>query len=140
MHHASHWLVHAHDIRLVVVAAFVCSFAAFTVFTILERARHASKLSAGWTAMAGLVCGVGTWATHFIAMIPFDAGVPARYDLSLTLLSVLAAVLITTAGWRFALRTGPRSAIVAGLLIACGISTMLSLAASTFHPFATLAA
>jgi diguanylate cyclase (GGDEF)-like protein len=138
MQHASHWLVHAHDIRLVIVAAFVCSFAAFTVFTILERARHTSKLSDGWIAMAGLVCGVGTWATHFIAMISFDAGVPARYDLSLTLLSVLAAVLITTAGWRFALQTGRRSAIVAGLLIACGISTMHYIGMAALRVSATI--
>jgi diguanylate cyclase (GGDEF)-like protein len=124
MHHSSHWFVHAHDVRLVVVAALVCALAAFTVFTILERARHAFKPSFGWIALAGLVCGVGTWATHFIAMLSYDPGVPARYDLSLTLLSVLAAVLITAAGWRFALRRGARSAITAGLLIACGISTM----------------
>src|SRR5207237_775052 len=71
MHHSSHWFVHAHDLRLVVVAAFVCSLAAFTVFTILERARHAFRPSIGWIAMAGLVCGVGTWATHFIAMLSY---------------------------------------------------------------------
>jgi diguanylate cyclase (GGDEF)-like protein len=109
---------------MVVVAAFICSLAAFTVFTILEHARHEFRSSIGWIAMAGLVCGVGTWATHFIAMLAYDAGVPVRYDLSLTLLSVLAAVLITAAGWRFALQSGRRSAIIAGLLIACGISTM----------------
>jgi diguanylate cyclase (GGDEF)-like protein len=124
MHHSSHWFVHAHDVRLVVVAALVCSLAAFTVFTILERARHAFRSSAGWIALAGLVCGVGTWATHFIAMLSYDPGVPAQYDLSLTLLSVLAAVVITAAGWRFALQTSRRSAIIAGLLIAGGISTM----------------
>ena len=123
MHHSSHWLVHAHDIRLVIVAAFVCSFAAFTVFTILERARQASN-RIGWIVMAGLVCGVGTWATHFIAMLSYDPGVPARYDLNLTLLSVLAAVVISAAGWSFALQTSKRSAIIAGLLIATGISTM----------------
>lgn len=123
MHDSSHWFVHAHDIRLVLVAALVCAFAAFTTFTILERARHAfSRL--GWIALAGLVSGVGIWATHFIAMLSYNPGVPARYELSLTLLSVLAAVVITAAGWRFALQTGARSAIVAGLVIAGGISTM----------------
>jgi diguanylate cyclase (GGDEF)-like protein len=124
MHHSSHWFVHAHDLRLVVVAALVCSLAAFTVFTILERTRLGFRPSIGWIAMAGLVCGVGTWATHFIAMLSYDPGVPAQYDLSLTLLSVLAAVLITGTGWRFALLTSRRSAVIGGLLIAGGISTM----------------
>ena len=123
MHHSSQWLVHAHDMRLVLVAALVCAFSAFTVFTILEHARHALG-RVGWIALAGLISGVGTWATHFIAMLSYDPGVPARYELSLTLLSVLAAVVITAAGWRFALLNGARSAIVAGLLVAGGISTM----------------
>jgi diguanylate cyclase (GGDEF)-like protein len=124
MHHGSTWLAHSHDIRLVVVAAFVCSLAALTVFTILERARGTARRPFAWVALAGLVCGVGTWATHFIAMLSYDAGVPVGYDLALTLLSVLAAVLITGLGWRFAPRSGWRSAVLAGLLIATGISTM----------------
>jgi diguanylate cyclase (GGDEF)-like protein len=124
MHHGSTWLAHSHDVRLVLVAAFVCSLAALTVFTILERARGAARRPLGWVALAGLVCGVGTWATHFIAMLSYDAGVPVQYDLALTLLSVLAAVAITGAGWRFALRSGGRSALLGGMLIAAGISTM----------------
>ena len=123
MQHSSHWLVHAHDIRLVLVAELLCAFAAFTVFTILERARNALS-RVGWITLAGLVSGVGIWATHFIAMLSYDPGVPARYELSLTLFSVLAAVTITTAGWRFALQSSARSAVVAGLLVAGGISTM----------------
>ena len=107
-----------------VVAALVCALAAFTVFTILERARQGLRPSIGWVALAGLVCGIGTWATHFIAMLSYDPGVQVRYDLSLTLLSVLAAILITGAGWRLALQSSRRSAIVAGLLVAAGISTM----------------
>jgi NO-binding membrane sensor protein with MHYT domain len=124
MHHGSTWLAHSHDVRLVLVAAFVCSLAALTVFTILERTRGAPRHPLGWVALAGLVCGVGTWATHFIAMLSYDAGVPVGYDLPLTLLSVVAAVLITGIGWRFALHAGGRSALLAGFLIAAGISTM----------------
>jgi diguanylate cyclase (GGDEF)-like protein len=124
MPHPSTWLAHSHDIRLVLVAAFVCSLAALTVFTILERARGTGRRPFAWVALAGLVCGVGTWATHFIAMLSYDAGVPVGYNLALTLLSVLAAVLITGLGWRFAPRSGVQSAVLAGLLIATGISTM----------------
>jgi diguanylate cyclase (GGDEF)-like protein len=124
MHHGSTWLTHSHDVRLVLVAAFVCSLAALTVFTILERTRGSSHRPIAWVALAGGVCGVGTWATHFIAMLSYDAGVPVQYDLALTLLSVLAAVVITGIGWKFALQRGLRSMIFAGLLIAVGISTM----------------
>jgi diguanylate cyclase (GGDEF)-like protein len=124
MHHGSTWLAHSHDIRLVLVAAFVCSLAALTVFTILERTRGATRRPLGWVGLAGLVCGVGTWATHFIAMLSYDAGIPVEYDLALTLLSVFAAVLITGVGWRFALQSSGRSAVLAGLLIGAGISTM----------------
>ena len=124
MHHGSTWLAHSHDVRLVLVAAFVCSLAALTVFTILERARGGVRRPLGGIARAGLGCGVGTWATHCIAMLAYDPGVPVGYDLTLTLLSVLAAVLITGLGWRSALQKSARSGFLGGLLIAVGISTM----------------
>ena len=44
-------------------------------------------------AAAPLVGGVGVWSTHFIAMQAYDAGVPARYDPGVTLLSLAVIIL-----------------------------------------------
>lgn len=125
MSHSSIWLVHAHDVRLVLVAAFVCSLSALTVFTILEHARGAAKRSIAWVALAGTVSGVGIWATHFIAMLSYDPGVRAGYDIPLTVLSAVAGIGFTAFGWAVALR-GARLMRVffSGVLIAAGISTL----------------
>jgi len=45
-----------------------------------------------WAVGAGLVYGSGVWATHFIAMLAFDPGLPVFYEPVLTTLSALIAV------------------------------------------------
>ena len=43
--------------------------------------------------------GCGIWATHFIAMLAYEPGVPVAYGVSLTALSLLAAMVITAIGF-----------------------------------------
>ncbi|HVM39118.1 MAG TPA: EAL domain-containing protein [Sphingomicrobium sp.] len=117
-------LIHTHDLRLIPVAAVICGLAAITVFLILEQARAGPQRRAAWVTLAGIVCGTGTWATHFIAMLAYDPGVPVRYDAVLTFVSMLAAVLITGAGWWLSLRSGRHAAMVGGFTVAAGICTM----------------
>jgi diguanylate cyclase (GGDEF)-like protein len=117
-------MAHGHDVRLVIVAALICTVAALTVFTILQHARLSSKRSANWIALAGLVAGVGVWSTHFIAMLAYDPGVPIRYDLPLTVASAAAAIVVSGVGWWFCLRRGVQNAILSGLVVAAGICAM----------------
>jgi methyl-accepting chemotaxis protein len=89
-----------HDWRLVVVAAIVCLLASFVSISLLHRAFIAagrSRLS--WIAIAGAASGCGIWATHFIAMLAYEPGVPVGYDVAFTLLSLLLACVITGVGY-----------------------------------------
>ena len=113
-----------HDIRLVLVAGTICLLAAFTAFSIFEQARRAERRRLAWTALAGFVAGTGIWATHFVAMLAYRPHLPIGYDLSLTLLSIAAAILITGAGWTAALRSGRGGTVFAGTVIGAGIGTM----------------
>ncbi|MGZ8353259.1 MAG: EAL domain-containing protein [Allosphingosinicella sp.] len=113
-----------HDFRLVLVAGTICLLAAFTAFSLFEQARQAKHRPWAWTALAGFVAGTGIWATHFVAMLAYRPNLPIGYDLSLTLLSIAAAVTITGVGWTAALRGGRFGTLVAGLLIGVGIGTM----------------
>ena len=124
MHHTAAGLVHHHNLSLVVVAALVCVIAAFTVFTILDHAHMAQRRRVGWVVLAGLVSATGTWATHFIAMLAYDPGIPVYYDPALTLSSALAALALMPLGWWLSLKPGKLSAVAAGLLVAAGICTM----------------
>jgi NO-binding membrane sensor protein with MHYT domain len=80
-----------HDLRLVVVAAMICLFACFTAFSLTERTRTAKGHARySWLAAGALITGCGVWATHFVAMLAFQTGLPVSYDVGLTALSVLA--------------------------------------------------
>jgi signal transduction histidine kinase len=121
-------LTQQHDYRLVVLAAVVCTIAAATTFSLYGHVMGArGRARAGWLAGTALVTGVGIWATHFIAMLAFDARMPVGYDLALTVLSIVIAILVTGAGFTVAsLAGGPRApfAWIGGAIVGIGIFSM----------------
>ena len=86
-------IVHEHDLRYVVIAGLICLLAAFTSFSIFERARSSEDRRFAWLALAGIVSGTGIWSTHFVAMLAYQPDLPIGYNVPLTLLSIAAAVL-----------------------------------------------
>src|SRR5262245_2790918 len=88
-----------HDWRLVGVAAVVCLLASLAAVNMFNRARAtAGKARAIWIVAAGVATGIGIWATHFVAMLAYEPGLPIAYDVTLTALSLVAAALITGSG------------------------------------------
>ena len=90
-------IVEAHDIRLVALAAVICAFGSYTTLTVLERARVGDQqhVSGPWLAAAAIVAGASVWTTHFVAMLAFHASLPIGYDVMLTILSIVIAVLVS---------------------------------------------
>src|SRR3954464_7145115 len=92
-------IVNEHDFRLVGMAAVICALASFAAMTLL---RHVQKTSGNvrymWLAVAATATGFGIWATHFIAMLAFSPGIPSGYNVALTALSLVAAILLTGLG------------------------------------------
>jgi methyl-accepting chemotaxis protein len=92
-------LVTEHDLRLVVIAGLICFLASFTAISLFGRARSLSgRARATWIVAAGAATGCGIWATHFIAMLSYDPGISIAYNLELTVLSLIMAVLIPSLG------------------------------------------
>ena len=92
-------LTEAHDGRLVVLAGVVCFLTSLAAISLFHRARATrGGTRAGWIVTAGTAAGCGIWATHFIAMLAYEPGIATGYDISLTMLSLAAAVGITGAG------------------------------------------
>lgn len=128
-------LVSAHDLRLVALAAALCALASISAINLLGHARTATPaMRRVWLAVAAVSIGFGIWATHFIAMLAFSPGIPNAYNISLTIVSLLVAVLLTGAGFAVALlsswegRTWLGGAIVAG-----GIAAMHYLGMAAFE-------
>ena len=119
-------LFEQHDLRLVALAAIVCALSAIAGMTLLHHARRtAGAAKFGWVAVAAISVGFGIWATHFVAMMAFAAGMPTGYDLPLTLLSLAIAVMIVGGGLLWA-TVAPRrtDALLAGAVVGIGISSM----------------
>src|ERR1700752_1311303 len=88
-----------HDLRLVLVAGIVCFLSSLTAITLFYRARSTSdRARLIWIAAAGAASGCGIWATHFLAMLAYEPGVPIAYNIGLTAFSLLAAAIITAGG------------------------------------------
>ena len=116
----------AHDLKLVVLAAIVCSLSSFAAIRLLRHARAAQgPMRRAWLAVSAVAIGFGIWATHFIAMLAFTPGIPSRYNIGLTFLSLIAAILLTGVGLSMSmiprLRWGPW---IGGAIVGGGIAAM----------------
>ena len=119
-------IAYAHDLRLVGLAALVCVLASFAAINLLRHARKSHGQMRGlWLAVSAISTGFGIWATHFIAMLAFTPGIPSGYNIVLTVLSLVAAILLTGAGLAISLtqnwRHGPW---IGGAIVAGGIAAM----------------
>ncbi len=119
-------IAYAHDLRLVGLAALVCVLASFAAINLLRHARKSHGDVRGlWLAVSAISTGFGIWATHFIAMLAFTPGIPSGYNIVLTILSLVAAILLTGAGLAVSLtqnwRHGPW---IGGAIVAGGIAAM----------------
>ncbi|MCI3934750.1 MHYT domain-containing protein [Streptomyces sp. AN091965] len=91
-----------------------------------------------WLLTAASAIGTGIWTMHFVAMLGFGvSGTQIRYDVPLTLLSLLVAMAVVGAGV-FAVGYGSdrgRSLALGGLTTGLGVASMhyLGMAALRLH-------
>lgn len=119
-------LTNQHDFTLVLLAGAICAIASFTAFQIYQRARgsHGSQ-RLGWLFLAGVATGAGIWATHFVAMLAFQPGLPVAYEPVLTGISLIIAMAVTTFGFAIcAYSTSTAISAFGGAIIGAGISSM----------------
>jgi diguanylate cyclase len=119
-------IAYGHDLRLVGLAAVICAVASFAAINLLHHARKSRDHMRGvWLAVSAVSTGFGIWATHFVAMLAFTPGIPNGYNIILTILSLVVAILLTGAGLAISLapnwRQGPW---VGGAVVAGGIAAM----------------
>ena len=119
-------IANAHDLKLVALAALICVLASFAAINLLRHARKSNGRMRGiWLAISAISTGFGIWATHFVAILAFTPGIPSGYNIILTILSLVAAILLTGAGLAVSLtpnwRHGPWAG---GAVVAGGIAAM----------------
>ncbi|MER6952596.1 MULTISPECIES: MHYT domain-containing protein [unclassified Streptomyces] len=91
-----------------------------------------------WLITAASAIGTGIWTMHFVAMLGFGvSGTDIRYDVPLTVLSLLVAMIVVCAGV-FAVgysRERTRALLIGGLTTGLGVASMhyLGMAAVRLH-------
>ncbi len=119
-------IVNAHDLRLVGLAVVICALASFSAITLLHHVRKSTgDMRHIWLAVSATATGFGIWATHFIAMLAFSPGIPSAYNIVLTFLSLVAAIVLTGFGLATALsKTVPGATWIGGIVVGSGIAVM----------------
>ncbi len=99
-----------HDRLTVGLAAFVWIIGSLALFLVLTRARECGEdRRRNWIGVGALVAGLGVWATHFVAMLAYDGGMPITYALAPT---VISAVIAIVGLWAALLSLGEMSSAV----------------------------
>src|ERR1700737_3351078 len=89
-----------YDPYLVALSILVASFASYTALDLGGRVGAARGLARRiWLVAAAITMGGGIWSMHFVGMLAFIMPLPMSYDIGLTSLSLVVAVLVTSGGF-----------------------------------------
>jgi diguanylate cyclase (GGDEF)-like protein len=118
-------LTEQYDFLLVLTSIVVAMLASYTALDMAARINSLShKGSLAWLGGGALAMGIGIWSMHFIGMLAFRLPIPLGYDLGVSALSLLIAILASGfALWRvsqpsLSLRQLLVSAVPMGIAIA----------------------
>jgi NO-binding membrane sensor protein with MHYT domain len=116
-----------HDPYLVVLSILVASFASYTALDLAGRVGSARGLARRlWLVAAAIMMGSGIWSMHFVAMLAFIMPIPMSYDIGLTTLSLVVAILVTSGGFYVISRqsASPLRLVQSGIFMGLGIVAM----------------
>jgi diguanylate cyclase (GGDEF)-like protein/PAS domain S-box-containing protein len=129
-----------YDLSSVVLSFMIAWFAAFLAIQLAGRVRGeaGSRRTGLWIWAGGTALGLGIWSMHFTGMLAFHLPIPVLYDVRMTAISALPAIL--SSAWALYITgTNRRSLwqlLLAAVLMGLGICAMhyLGMAAITFVP------
>jgi NO-binding membrane sensor protein with MHYT domain/nitrogen-specific signal transduction histidine kinase len=113
--------------HLVALSILVAAFASYTALDLGGRVAATRGVAPRlWLVPAAIAMGGGIWSMHFIAMLAFSMPTPMSYDIGLTTLSLVVAIVVTGAGFYFinSQRALPRSFVFSGIFMGLGIVAM----------------
>ncbi|MFB8777565.1 MHYT domain-containing protein [Streptomyces broussonetiae] len=118
--------------------AMACTGAALGLRCTVRALAATGTSRRNWLVTAASAIGTGIWTMHFVAMLGFGvSGTEIRYDVPLTVLSLIVAMTVVCAGV-FAVGYGkdrPRALLLGGLTTGLGVASMhyLGMAAVRLH-------
>ncbi|GGK46830.1 bifunctional diguanylate cyclase/phosphodiesterase [Salinarimonas ramus] len=119
-------IVEPHDIALTLLALLVCVLSTLTAFRLYQRARASNRRTGLLLVLAmGLVAGLGTWSTHFVAMLAYRPFAAADYGIGGTLASLAVAIVVMGCGSVVAFASASAvGRLAGGALVGAGVAAM----------------
>ncbi|PYI52716.1 bifunctional diguanylate cyclase/phosphodiesterase [Paenibacillus flagellatus] len=117
----------SYNIYIVALSAVIAILASFSALSITAKISHSKGRSRYFWLLAGaLVMGNGVWSMHFVGMLAFHLHATVKYDVWLTLLSMVAAVISSFIAFYI---TAPKNIYwykiaIGGFIMGSGIVTM----------------
>ncbi|AHL33597.1 membrane protein [Pseudomonas brassicacearum] len=120
-------LIGSYSPALVSISLFVAVLASYTALDLTGRiATTQGRAAHLWMAGGALAMGVGVWSMHFIGMLAFTLPIELGYDVAITALSLLIAIL--SCGFALWLVSQPKLPVwqlaFGALIMGAGISAM----------------
>lgn len=113
---------------LILLSVLIAIFSAFTAFGTSERQYNSSliKYKIAWNIFGATAMGLGIWAMHFIGMLAFSLPIPISYDVFITVISVIPAILACSVVlWMMTQKEPSRKYLmIGGVLLGSGIGLM----------------
>ena len=117
-----------YDYRITVLAVVVAILASYTALDLVGRVSAAKRGRDcfAWLAAGAVAMGTGIWSMHFVGMLAFELPIEMGYDIRITALSWLMAVLASSVALFLASRAALTSArlLIGAVFMAASIAGM----------------
>src|SRR5258707_2475068 len=116
-----------YDPYLVALSILVACLASYTALDLSAHVGPARGYASHvWLVAAAVTMGGGIWSMHFVAMLAFIMPTPVSYDIGLTILSLVVAILVTGGGFYVISRqsASPLRLVLSGIFMGLGIAGM----------------
>src|ERR1700730_14441996 len=92
---------------LVALSILVAALASYTALDLGGHVGAARALARRtWLVASAITMGGGIWSMHFLGMLAFVVQIPMSYEIGLTAVSLVVAIVVTGGGFYFISRQG----------------------------------
>ena len=119
----------SYDLRIVALSVAVAIIASYTALDMAGRVSASDsnpRKSAIWLVAGAMSMGTGIWSMHFIGMLSFHLPIKVAFDLPITLLSLIIAIVASFIALFFLRQAqlGIRNLVIGTILMGTGIVAM----------------
>lgn len=121
------YLEGSYNYYIVALSALIAILASYSALTITAKISHTNGKSKFFWLLAGsFVMGCGVWSMHFVGMLAFHLHMTMKYDVLLTLFSMLASLIASFIAFYITKEGNTKwyKMLVGGFVMGTGIVTM----------------